>query len=158
MIEYVSAPTPQGVMGFEPGSLVHFVKADEANEKLTVTDGKYEVVVDPSQLTNDIDVADLVRRRDQDSQRQVMIAQEAAFKEYQKEQKQIEIDHARNVASIRPVAPVGAKHNALDEESAPASALDRAAIQSGYYSYENSPYYYLHHYKRNYYTPYPNGY
>lgn len=156
LLDYVSTTTAHGVIGFEPGALVRFVKADEAREKLMVTDGKCEVEVSPEQLTNDCEIADLVRRRDQDSQHQVAVAQEAAFKEYQKAERQIEIDRSRNVASIKQAAPVGSRRTALDEDSVPASALDRAAIRDGYYSYQHSPYYYLH--RSRYYNVYPTGY
>lgn len=68
VVEYVSVRTPTGVAGFEPGREVHFVKADEEKQLLTVSDGKYQVEVGPMQLTNDLDIAALARRQDEASQ------------------------------------------------------------------------------------------
>jgi hypothetical protein len=71
VLQYVSIPAPHGVIGFEPGREVHFVRADRAKGELVVTDGEYEVEMKPSQLTNDLDIAALARKGDEDSQHRI---------------------------------------------------------------------------------------
>ena len=71
VLQYVSIPAPHGVIGFEPGREVRFVRADREKGELVVTDGEYEVEMKPSQLTNDLDIAALARRGDEDSQRRI---------------------------------------------------------------------------------------
>ena len=71
VLQYVSIPAPHGVIGFEPGREVHFVRADREKGELVVTDGEYEVEMKPSQLTNDLDIAALARKGDEDSQHRI---------------------------------------------------------------------------------------
>jgi hypothetical protein len=79
VLEYVSVPAAHGVIGFEPGREVHFVRADHDKGLLVVTDGEHEVEMKPSQLTNDLDMAALARKDDESSQQQIK-----AFIEHEK--------------------------------------------------------------------------
>ena len=61
--EYVSVYTPLGMAGFEPGCPVRLVRRDEKLDRLTVTDGQYEVEVNSAQVTNDPAVGASLRAR-----------------------------------------------------------------------------------------------
>ena len=100
LTEYVSVPTPNGVIGFEPGREVRFVRADRAKGLLIVTDGKYEAELPPGKLTNDLDAADLARKGDEDSQRQLaafLAAQKAA---YDRTTKATDIKYAQEIDRV----------------------------------------------------------
>ena len=71
VLEYVAVPAAHGVIGFEPGREVHFVRTDHERGLLVVSDGQYEVEMKPSQLTNDMDIAALARNGDESSQHQI---------------------------------------------------------------------------------------
>jgi hypothetical protein len=71
VLQYVSVPSNHGIIGFEPGREVHFVRVDHEKGLMVVSDGTYDVEMKPSQLTNDIDIAGLARKGDEDSQRQI---------------------------------------------------------------------------------------
>jgi hypothetical protein len=71
VLQYVSVPSAHGIIGFEPGREVHFVRSDRQKGMLLVSDGEYEVEMKPSQLTNDLDIAALARKGDNDSQEQI---------------------------------------------------------------------------------------
>jgi hypothetical protein len=79
VLQYVSVPSAHGIIGFEPGREVHFVRSDREKGMLLVSDGEYEVEMKPSQLTNDLDIAALARKGDNDSQQQIR-----AFIEHEK--------------------------------------------------------------------------
>ncbi|MBV9127280.1 MAG: hypothetical protein JO117_04260, partial [Verrucomicrobia bacterium] len=85
LTQYVSLTTRSGVIGFEPGQRVKFVRGKETT--LIVTDGKYEIEVTPDQLTNDLDLADLARRNDQTSQALLASRAAANLAAYQQDQK-----------------------------------------------------------------------
>ena len=88
MLDYVSARTDKGVEGFEPGAEVHFVSANREAHTLTVTDGHAQVEVPPDKLTNDMDIAALVRAKDQANQARIAAYQQAEAKAYQEYEKQ----------------------------------------------------------------------
>lgn len=92
LLQYVSVKTPNGVTGFEPGQEVHFVSANQASQTLVVTDGKTQVEVGPDKLTNDLDIAAMVRQKDQSNQNKI-----AAY--VQKEQKAY--DDSKRAAAIK---------------------------------------------------------
>jgi hypothetical protein len=71
VLQYVSVPSAHGIIGFEPGREVHFVAADKPKGMLLVSDGEYQVEMKPSQLTNDLDMAALARKGDDESQHQI---------------------------------------------------------------------------------------
>ncbi len=79
VLQYVSVPARNGIIGFEPGREVHFVRADREKGQLVVTDGQYEVEMKPSQLTNDLDIAALARKGDEESQHRI-----AAFLDHER--------------------------------------------------------------------------
>lgn len=55
LTQYTSMQTARGVVGFQPGTVVYF-KSQKGPQWL-VCDGTHDVAVDPSQLTNDLDIA-----------------------------------------------------------------------------------------------------
>jgi hypothetical protein len=79
VLQYVSVPTANGIIGFEPGREVRYVRVDNEKGMLVVTDGQHEVEMRPSQLTNDLDIAAIARKGDEDSQHQI-----TAFIEHEK--------------------------------------------------------------------------
>ncbi len=97
MLDYVSARTDKGVEGFEPGAEVHFVSANREAHTLTVTDGHAQVEVPPDKLTNDMDVAALVRAKDQANQARIVAYQQAEAKAYQEYEKQAADDTAKDL-------------------------------------------------------------
>ena len=136
ILDYVSSRTKTGVVGFEPGQMVRFVSADVGKGTLMVTDGTYNVDVKPEQLTNDLDVASLARRRDQASQQQLHSIVAAAQDEDAK---------ARNAANLDAAKSIGRKPSGATIGMG--STLDKAPSRVGtwhpYYYYRGSPYYYL---------------
>ena len=144
MVDYVSARTKNGVTGFLPGQEVRFVSDNEAKGTLLVTDGNAQVFVTPMQLTNDLDVAALARRQDQQSQGALLAYQESAKQADEQMRRQVAIDQAKDVANIRSSSVIGAG-SSLDAPSEAASSYDRAYNKA----VSGSPYYYLH---RNYYS------
>ena len=88
MLDYVSARTDKGVEGFEPGAEVHLVSVDRDKRILTVTDGHAQVEVPPDKLTNDMDIAAMVKAKDQANQAQIAAYQQAEAKAYQEYEKQ----------------------------------------------------------------------
>ncbi|HKR31100.1 MAG TPA: hypothetical protein VJT08_11510, partial [Terriglobales bacterium] len=67
LLELVSINTAAGVIGDRPGTKVAVVKRETS--KLQVSDAEHHIFsVKPSQLTNDIDVAAEVAKRDADRQ------------------------------------------------------------------------------------------
>ena len=64
MVEYSSVRTNRGIVGFQPGLEVRLMGVNKENGTLTVSDGQYAVEVGPMQITNDLDIAALARRRD----------------------------------------------------------------------------------------------
>ncbi len=140
MVEYVSTHTPHGIAGFVPGQEVRFVSADQAKGTLLVTDGKYQIYANPLQLTNDLDVADLARRQDETSQRQLQATQTAAAKADTERRRQIDLAYAKDVARVGSGPGVGAG-SALDHGAQAANSRDRARQQR---ASAGSPYAYLH--------------
>ena len=98
MLTYVSARTDKGVEGFEPGAEVHFVSANREAHTLTVTDGHAQVEVSPDKLTNDMDIAALVRAKDQANQARIVAYQQAESKAYQEYEKQVADYTAKDLA------------------------------------------------------------
>ena len=89
ILDYVSARTDKGVEGFEPGAEVHFVSANQEAHTLTVTDGHAQVEVPPDKLTNDMDIAAMVRAKDQANLARIAAYQQAEAKAYQEYEKQV---------------------------------------------------------------------
>ena len=88
LLSYVSVKTDKGVEGFEPGQEVHLVEVRRDAHTLVVSNGRAQVEVPPSKLTNDLDIAALVRRKDEANQAQVAAyaaAEEAAYAKAQRD-------------------------------------------------------------------------
>ena len=88
LLEYVSVKTDKGVEGFEPGQEVHLVEVHRPTHTLVVSDGRAQVEVEPSKLTNNLDIAAMVRRKDQNSQAQLAAYVQAEQAAYQKSEKE----------------------------------------------------------------------
>lgn len=150
LLSYLSANTPRGVVGFEPGCEVTLVTVHEDTGSLLVTDGKYQVEAKPTQLTNDMDIAALARNQDEYSQRTVSSFLSNERDAFQKIQQRINQEHSADVDKINAAmiqnSAIGQRRNPLNEESQPASSYDRYLLRSG------SPYYYLYHRQYPYYS------
>ena len=121
-------------MGFEPGQTVRFVSANADKGTLLVTDGTYDVEVRPEQLTNDLDVANIARRRDQASQQQLHTIIATAQSEDAKIRMAANVDAAKNIGRRPSGAQIGSS-----------SSLNNGTTRVGLwqrYPY-GSPYYYL---------------
>ncbi len=137
MLDYVSARTDKGVEGFEPGAEVHFVSANREAHTLTVTDGHAQVEVPPDKLTNDMDVAALVRAKDQANQTQILAYQQAEAKAYQEYEKQAADYTAKDLekrkqeqqdAATRAQAQTNASANQAAQQ------VETTASNNGYYN------------------------
>ena len=60
LVQGLSVKKPFGIDGLEPGTTVHLVK--QTGSHLRVTDGEHQFDVEQTQVTNDLDRADAVRR------------------------------------------------------------------------------------------------
>ncbi len=165
LLQYVSTKTPTGVIGFEPGREVHLVEAHQPTQTLVVGDGEAQVEVGPDKLTNDLDIADLVRQKDQASQAKIAAylqaeqqayndAQRAAADKFEKaadKLNQAQQQQAAKVAAAnnnhRPNAtPSGSPGNAADNSpvGSTGTKLDEPAVPVGGtsgYGYAGSAYY-----------------
>ena len=155
LLSYLSANTPRGVAGFEPGSEVTLVAVHEDTGSLLVTDGKYQVEAKPTQLTNDMDIAALARNQDEYSQRTVSNFLTNEREAFQRVQQKINQEHSSNVDKINAAlvenSVIGRRQGPLNEEPQPASSYDRYLLRNGspysyfyhrQYPYYSSPYYY----------------
>ncbi len=89
IMSYVSARTGDGVDGFVPGQEVHLVDVNRDKHTLVVTDGHAQIELGPEQLTNDLDIAAMVRQKDQAGQARIaeyQQAEQAAYRKYEREQ------------------------------------------------------------------------
>ena len=145
LLEYVSAKTDTGVIGFEPGQQVKLVEVHRDSRTLVVGDGKAQVEVGPDKLTNDMDVAALVRRKDQTNQTAI-----AAY--VQREQKAY--DDAQRVAAVdtqQDIEKINRKEREASTTSSADSKLNQPPVEvaggSGYgyagNAYYGSPYSYF---------------
>lgn len=83
LLQYVSAKTATGVMGFEPGQEVHLVEVHQPTQTLVVSDGEAQVEVGPDKLTNDMDVAAMVRQKDESNQAKITAYVQSEQKAYE---------------------------------------------------------------------------
>ena len=150
LLTYVSVTTDKGVEGFDPGQEVHLVEVRRATHTLVVSDGHAQVEVPPSELTNDMDIAALVRQKDEASQARIAAhvqAEQAAYAKYERAAAEFT---ARDVAHRRQEQQEQAAELRKEEEmpvaqtAEPASAPDAADgyYGSGGYGYGN-PYSYF---------------
>ena len=72
LLQYASVKTSRGVYGFEPGHEVHLVRTLPDKGTVIVSDGKSELEISPSLLTNDLDVAAQLAQADAATQAQIV--------------------------------------------------------------------------------------
>ena len=97
LLEYVSVKTDKGVEGFEPGQEVHVVAAHRATHTLVVSDGRAQIEISPDKLTNDMDIAAMVRRKDQTNQASIAAYVQKEQDDYNKFEKQAAEATAKDV-------------------------------------------------------------
>lgn len=100
LLQYVSAKTPTGVIGFEPGQQVRLVEVRRPTRTLVVGDGQAQVEVGPELLTNDMDIAALVRQKDQANQTKIAAYVQAEQKAYDNAQRAAAVDTAKDIEKI----------------------------------------------------------
>ncbi len=69
LLQRASLTTNSGVVGFAPGTKVTLL--EQGNSASKVTDGQYQFEVQPSQLTNDLDIAASVAQSDYTTQARI---------------------------------------------------------------------------------------
>lgn len=141
LLEYVSARTDRGIIGFEPGQRVTLVEPILDKGMIRVTDGVYKAEIHPSQMTNNLDVAEMAKGKDAESQRQVQAYQEGQRRQYAAAINKLNEDYststARTSTKMAAASAVGSANSRLNEEPRPAG---------GYYGnpfWNGSPYGYL---------------
>ncbi len=157
LLDYVSAKTGTGVIGFEPGRKVRLVEARPATQTLVVADDEAQVEVGPEKLTNDLDIAALARQKDQANQAKIAAylqqekvaydqSQREAAKRFEKAVDKMNQDHEKSVqtaaaATPNPTnAPVGSRTK-LDEP--PVTVGGSSGYGYAGSSYYGSPYSYF---------------
>ena len=100
MLDYVSAKTDTGVIGFEPGQQVKLVEVHRNTRTLVVGDGKAQVEVGPEKLTNDMDVAAMVRQKDQANQTAIAAYMQREQKAYDDAQRAAAVDTQQDIEKI----------------------------------------------------------
>ena len=148
LLSYVSAKTDKGVEGFDPGQEVHFVEVHHDTHTLVVTDGHAQVEVPPSKLTNDMDIAAMVRRNDQANQAQIAAYIQAEETAYNKMERDAAVATAKDLehreeaqdAQTRTAEQAQAEQQATPQENVPVE--DNAYYGEGGYGY-GSPYSYF---------------
>lgn len=143
LLEYVSAKTATGVVGFEPGQEVHLVAVHPATRTLLVTDGKAQVEVGPDKLTNDQDIAAMVRQKDQANQSKVVAYVQAQQQAYDEAQRSAAVSTAKDIDKInqqqRAASTVSSADSSLNQ---PAVAVAGSYGSVGSATY-GSPYSYF---------------
>lgn len=149
LLSYVSVKTDKGVDGFPPGTEVKFVEANREKQSLVVTNGRAEVEVPASKLTNDLDVAAMVRNNDQTNQAKVTAYAQAEQEAYNKFQRQAaeatakDLDEKRKEQAEQVQAVQQAQAAQRDTPAAEVSSSYGAGYyNSGGYGY-GSPYSYF---------------
>ena len=146
LLERVSISNDSGVIAFAAGSKLALLSRDKG--KMRLTDGHTDVVVDESIVTNDLDIADMARKNDAASQRQInaILSQQKAL-----------ADRNESEASER----LRKRQEQLDQIAASRPAVVAQPTQSpldrGAYD-QHSSYYYYHYYSGPYYDRWGNRY
>ena len=135
MLDYVSARTDKGVEGFEPGAEVRLVSVNREAHTLTVTDGHAQVEVPPDKLTNDTDIAALLKAKDQANQAQIAAYQQAEAKAYQEYEKQA-ADYTAKDIEKRQQDQRDAQNRAQEQANANENAqqVNSSVNGNGYYN------------------------
>ena len=138
LLEYVSVKTDKGVEGFEPGQEVHVVAVHPATHTLVVSDGRAQIEVSPSKLTHDMDIAAMVRQKDQASQASIAAyvqKEQDAYNKFEKQAaeataKDVERADKQQAASSTIVDDTGASLNAQPVD---ATASSNGSAYNNYY-------------------------
>ena len=135
VLEYVSARTDKGVEGFPPGTEVRFVSVNREAHTLTVTDGHANVELPPERLTNDLDIAALVKAKDNANQDRIAAYQKAQADAYQKYQKEV-ADYTAKDLEKRQQEIRDANTRAQEQSNANqnAQAVSASVSSNGYYN------------------------
>ena len=145
LLDYVSAKTPTGVIGFEPGQQVRLVEVHRDTRTLVVGDGQARVEVGPEKLTNDMDLGALVRQKDQANQ--VAIAQyvQREQKAYDDSQRQAAVDTQKDIEKINKAERESSATNSNDSKLSQPPVAVAGGAGYGYAgnSYYGSPYSYF---------------
>ena len=136
LLDYVSATTDKGVEGFEPGQEVHFVEARRATHTLVVSDGRAQVEVSPTKLTNDMDIASMVRQKDQASQTQIAAYVQSEQAAYAKAEKEAGEATAKDLEHHRQEEVADSAVANRLQTAQPAQPVD-ATVSGGGYGYYN---------------------
>ena len=134
-LDYVSARTDKRVEGYPPGTEVHLVSVNREAHTLTVTDGHANVELSPDKLTNDMDIANFARAKDQANQAQIVAYQQAeakAFQEYEKQAADYTAKDLENRQKEQHEADARAQEHA--EANTNAQAVNSSAGNNGYYN------------------------
>ena len=135
LLDYVPVTTDTGVDGLVPGQEVHVVSADRSKHTLLVTDGKVQAEMEPSKLTNDIDIAAMVRRQDQSNQARVAAyvqAEQAAFAKHEREEAETEAKNDEN-RRLEAQQAADARMAAQSAQNAPQPVDASLGNGAGYY-------------------------
>ena len=139
LLDYVSAKTGSGVIGFEPGQQVKLVEVHRDTRTLVVGDGKAQVEVGPEKLTNDMDVAALVRQKDQANQMAIAAYVQREQKAYDDAQRAAAVDTQKDIEKINQ------KEREASTTSGGDSKLNQPPVEvagsGGGYGYAGNAYY-----------------
>ena len=150
LLQYVSVKQPDGVYGFDPGQEVRLVDVHRDTQTLVVTDGKTPVEVGPDKLTNDMDIATMVRQNDQANQAKIAAYVQSEQKAYADSQRAaaIKTEQALDKIDQRKQQEAAVAANNAKANASPASGdhspLDDPPVEVGGgtgYGYEGSAYY-----------------
>ncbi len=145
LLQYVSARTPTGVVGFEPGQEVRLVEVHRDTRTLVVGDGQAKVEVGPDKLTNDMDIAALVRQKDQANQTAIANHIQAEQKAYDESQRKVAVETAKDIEKInkteRETSAVNGNDSKLNQP--PVEVAGSAGYGYAGNSYYGSPYSYF---------------
>ena len=138
LVRYVAAKTKDGVEGFDPGQEVHLVEVHRPTHTLVVTDGHAQVEVTPDQLTNDLDIAALVRQKDAASQAKIAAHLQAERQAYAKFERESADATAKDLAQRRQEQQAQADALRAQEQTpvaqtAPPPPISAGVDGSGYY-------------------------
>ena len=148
LLQYVSVKEPTGVIGFEPGQEVHLVEVHRPTQTLVVGDGTAQVEVSPDKLTNDMDMAALVRQKDQVNQAKIAAYVQSEQKAYEdsKREAAIKTENALDKIDQQKQQVAAAANTPKPNSSAVGgeTKLDEPPVAVGGtsgYGYEGSAYY-----------------
>jgi hypothetical protein len=141
LIERTSVATASGVIGFQPGTKVALLRM--TGDKLLVSCEEYTFEIAQDKATNDLDLAELVRRTDTQSQAALLryLNEQRTAGAAQRERDNALFDQQQKEASARRIAAALAQEN---HSSLNKGAYNRAVALPYVYGYSayGYPYYY----------------